>query len=156
MVATLPLQDSVSKTRWMGRRQDGRKQYEHCRKTQNTSDQNLHLPRLVQLPHHEDWKTGKQPVRDGIHGRGSVHDVRNDDRIDAALSLKRPPRRDRVALEDHDQGEGGAEQDSRNHEDAEDPDVGFLDGDAEEEESHRHLQEAGADDVEDLTPPPEL
>jgi hypothetical protein len=67
-----------------------------------------------------------------------------------------PEEGDGVALEDDEEEVVDAEEDVEHHDGADDPDVGFLDGDAVQKDSDGELDECAADVVVDFTPPPEL
>lgn len=131
-----------------------KKKNTHGCKAQDTDDNCLGPLAHIQTPHHEDGQCAKGPVRNSIDGRGCICGIHHNLRVNTAMSVKSPPGRDGVALEQDNPIINCPKDDGANNEDPDDPDVQSLDRDPEQEDADRHLEHAAAENIEHLAEEP--
>lgn len=128
----------------------------HCSKSQNTSHNEFHPARHVEIPHNEDRKETKRPVGDGVEHRRRIGGIHDDLRVDASLPGDCPPRGDWSALQECQKQIEETEHDGAQRHESKNPDVDLANGDSKEEASNGNFENTCCDDHEDLTEPPEL
>lgn len=131
----------------------------HGPQTQNESQRDLRRQIHLQVPHQNHRDRAKGAVNDTDHRRMCICHLGHKVRIQAVRRAgpgDAPEGGWRGALEDDEEEEDQARGDGESHGGPDDVDVGFSDGDAEEEDADGNFKDGGAGDVEEFTDPPVL
>lgn len=113
----------------------------------------------VERPNNEHWQDTEAPIRNTVDDGGDVGGDGDGVVLQAFTGGARcllPEHADGSALEQDNHEVGGSEENTADHEDAQEPDVKFDDRETNEEQADGQLDERGRQDVEDLAGEPVL
>lgn len=100
----------------------------HRCKRENPRYHKLRLPGHLQIPHNKERQYSKGPIGKCCNSRRNVRRTSNNLWVHTFRRTwgHRPELGDRITLEEHEEEIAGSKDDRSNHQQADDPNVGFL------------------------------